>query len=893
MPTTPRYRILDPIGRGRIGEIHLGEATDPDVKPRQVAVAMMDPRLTEHQPSFQLLQEQVEILERLRHPNIARTLELSWFLEGWGLVMEYARGLDLELYRLAGALPVRVVAEIVEQVSGALTAALELPLQGEDQPLGLVHGDLVPSLVRLDAQGGIKVCAFGLAAADGPDPSYAAPDCHEGGGSALGDVYSLGLIMARLLSGRDFQQPPRSAPAHKEFVAAILDAVSQQVRQEVPASMHQATEPVLLMLESMLDFEPRRRPSARRVQMGCRSMLGVLPGPWLQAWAQARVPDYYEKALEFARSRDPAAVRMPIDSAQPAATKAAAPAAAHPFFMDGSFEDDEDELPVLTPAMVSIEPDLDDEEDTSASVLDAEAVTGDVSDDEASSDVLLDDEESSTGGLEAPGAPPVPEPLLEPDVAAATGQAAAVQAGPQPESEVLLEEDSEEVSQDEPEEESVEEASQDEPEEESAEEAVEEEPVPTVDELEPAEVEPEPAEVEPEPLEDEPEPAEDEPEPLEDEPEPAEELAEDEPEPAEVELEPAEVELEPAEVELEPAEDEPEPAEVELEPAKDDLEPVEELAEDEPEPAEEPAEDEPEPAEDLAAAALEPLDDDDVEDVSEHLIDEGIGVIGEAPVELEPKEQPKVAPTPIPAPARPAATPPPALARKPQDKDGAPIPWWVFLFFLLAIIAVLLLWMKGLLGPTQLDVPLDGAPTTEVPASQPPVVEPPPAPEAVEVPDPAPAAAPPEPAAAPPPATPPAAPRAERPAPAAAPVAEPVPVAKPTPAAKPPPAAAPPPEPVPDAAPVPEPAADPKPAAKPVAASTAGGGTVSLEGDATKVLLQGDNGSFPLGSVPAGTYSISAWFGGDAPVPAGTVTVSEGQSVTLRCSSLMLRCSSD
>ncbi|MFH1469434.1 MAG: hypothetical protein ABIO70_33925, partial [Pseudomonadota bacterium] len=75
------------------------------------------------------------------------------------------------------------------------------------------------------------------------------------------------------------------------------------------------------------------------------------------------------------------------------------------------------------------------------------------------------------------------------------------------------------------------------------------------------------------------------------------------------------------------------------------------------------------------------------------------------------------------------------------------------------------------------------------------------------------------------------------------------------------------------------------------AATSGAQATVRLEGDATKVLLQAGGGSFPVGQVPAGTYNISAWFGGDAPVPAGTVQVAAGETATLRCSSLMLRCS--
>ncbi len=801
MQTTSRYRILDPIGRGRIGEIHLAEAIDPEVKPRQVAVAMMDPRLTEHEPSFQALQEQVEILEQLQHPNIARTLELAWFLEGWGLVMEYARGLDLELYRIAGAMPVRVVAEVVEQVCSALGAALELPLPGEEQPLGLSHGDLVPSLVRLDADGAIKVCAFGLAAADGPDPLFAAPEQRQGQAGPAADVYSLGLMMARLLSGMDFPRPPADPSAHREFVSTLIEACSAKVHEETPTASRQAVEPVLLMLESMLSFEPARRPTARRIQMGCRSMLGVLPGPWLQAWAQERVPQYYEKAVEFARTRDPAAVVMPSDAARtidPVPFADQEEPEVHPFFMDGLLDDElgDDEPPDVGPAAIAMPVSHEEPDD--------EEPTGE------------DDEEPTNEQEEARS-----EPLEDVEVE-------------------IAEEPSEELE------------------------------APVLEEEEPSQEEP------------------------------SEELEEPSEEPSE-ELEAPAVEVEIAE---EPSEElSQEPSSVEEDPSQEEHDEERRLG---PAtlaiPSEPTGASDPEP---LVDADIDPLDDEDIEDVSEHLIEESVGVIGQIdPDEPSPSESeaaPSGAPVSDPREllekkqAERRATPPPALAQKKPEKKGSPIPWWVFLFFLLAILGVVALYMSGLLGESRIDTP-PARPAPEAPVeAAPPAVEPPapdpeppvapatgpedavdPRPEAEAAPTPTPTSAP-QPAAAP------------RPAPQPAP--KPAPQPAPQPAPKPEPKPAPKPEPQPAPKPEPQPAPEPAPAPKP--APTSGGGTVSLQGDATKVRLQSDQGSFPLGSVPAGTYSISAWFGGDAPVPAGTVTVAEGEQVTLRCSSLMLRCSRD
>jgi serine/threonine-protein kinase len=84
-----------------------------------------------------------------------------------------------------------------------------------------------------------------------------------------------------------------------------------------------------------------------------------------------------------------------------------------------------------------------------------------------------------------------------------------------------------------------------------------------------------------------------------------------------------------------------------------------------------------------------------------------------------------------------------------------------------------------------------------------------------------------------------------------------------------------------------------EPSPTPPAPSTPGG-TVKLSGDARNAWLTNSAGKkYPVGSgsVPPGTYDIKAWFDGSTEgVAAGQVTVSDGESVTLKCSSMMLRC---
>ena len=126
----------------------------------------------------------------------------------------------------------------------------------------------------------------------------------------------------------------------------------------------------------------------------------------------------------------------------------------------------------------------------------------------------------------------------------------------------------------------------------------------------------------------------------------------------------------------------------------------------------------------------------------------------------------------------------------------------------------------------------------------------------------------------PPPSDPPEAADAGQPAPQA-------PAPAPAPA---PPAAAISPTPVPPPAPAPD--QQPEPASKPMA-------EMLLTGDARSVWLVSDDGRYPVGQIPPGSYQIKAWFDQPEPAVAGSVTLHDGERVTLRCIGAMARCVRD
>ncbi len=819
-----RYRILEPIGRGRVGEVFLAEFIPELGEPGFLALAQLDQRIASDADLVLQLHQQVELLSNLVHPGIARTLALQEIDGGLCLLMEYAPGVDADFHAQLGALPTRVAVELVEHVAAALHAAWEQPLHGQGKPLRLLHGDLAPSMLRLSEQGQLKVCGFGLSAPDGPDPRFAAPEVRSGQLGPAADIYSLGLHMARWMSGRDFPPAPADASAHSAFLSSLLDDVWRKIIVGQPASVQQAMEPLSLMLETMLEFQPSRRPSARRVQLGCRSMLGVLPGPWLQSWAQVRVPELLARAEEPARG--PASVVLP-SPVVPAPTAEPAPP---PPVAERPLE------PQKPPAQ----------------------------------------------------AQPVPEPI-----AAEIGEEELEENLPQ---DLSAEEEPPAAEEDEPSTDAEQPSAEEEQPSAEVEEPAAEEEQPSVEEEQPAVEQAEPSADAEQPSADAEQPSVEEEQPAVEQAEPsadAEQPSADAEQPSADAEQPSAEEEQPSVEEEQPSADAELDTDEDLEDVSQDLQYVgdadlQELGiEDlDARPAVEPTSEPADSGQDGSYAPARVA----VPSADERGTDPGIAPAAPEPVEQEPV----VAPVPAAGTApKPAAKP--AAAARPTGRRAT---WWVVGFFGLMIALVVLLWMLGLIGPP-------GEPSTspalepQAPAAAPAAPSQPAAPRPVaeeSPPEPAPAEAAPEPEV--PAVEPPPVPGPERPR---APAAQPSPAPRertvtPAPAPAPPvePAAAPEPtaEPEPTAQPAREPEPEPAPPPAP-AASSAGQGTVRQEGDASRIQLQSDSGSFPLGAVPAGTYTVSAWFGDGDAVPAGTITIAAGETVTLRCSSLMLRCSRD
>ncbi len=207
-PTVPEVRyghvvLQRVLGRGGMGEVHLGFHEGFQT---QVAVKLL-PELGQDEQLTERFLREARVAIRLDHPSIVRVLDVGKEGGRVYMTMEYVEGQDLEAYARTkgGTLEIAETLRLIGQAARGLAYA-----HGQ----GVVHRDIKPAnLIRRAKDGHVKVLDFGLARAEGMSQltaadqvmgtlPFMAPEHLQGRPGAGSDVYSLGVTLYRLLTGR-------------------------------------------------------------------------------------------------------------------------------------------------------------------------------------------------------------------------------------------------------------------------------------------------------------------------------------------------------------------------------------------------------------------------------------------------------------------------------------------------------------------------------------------------------------------------------------------------------------------------------------------------------------------------------------------------------------------
>jgi len=272
-----RYRIVALLGRGGMGEVYRAE----DLKlGNVVALKFLPASLQKDATALAGFHAEVRNARQVSHPNVCRVYDIGEVNGQHFLTMEYIDGEDLaSLLRRIGRLPGDKALETAHQICAGLAAAHDC---------GLLHRDLKPANIMLDGRGRVRITDFGLALSSedatgrsetAGTPAYMAPEqIGKGEASVRSDIYSLGLVLYELFTGR----LPYQATTPTEWRRAHLESSPR-----TPSSVVKDIDPVVeKAILRCLQKDPAQRPSS------VRQVAAAFPGgdPLAAALAAGETP---------------------------------------------------------------------------------------------------------------------------------------------------------------------------------------------------------------------------------------------------------------------------------------------------------------------------------------------------------------------------------------------------------------------------------------------------------------------------------------------------------------------------------------------------------------------------------------------------------------------------
>lgn len=237
-----RYKIKELIGGGGMSNVYLARDMILD---RDIAIKMLRYDFSNEEELRRRFQREALSTTSLAHPNIVNIFDVGEEGAIPYLVMEYVPGKTLKEYIIEQSpiAPERAV-KIMKQLASALAHAHHNQI---------VHRDIKPQNILMDEEGNVKISDFGIAMALSATSytqtnsvlgtvHYLSPEQARGGNATKkSDIYSLGIVMYELLTGR----LPFSGESAVSIALKHLQTETPSLREIVP-SIPQSLENIVL-----------------------------------------------------------------------------------------------------------------------------------------------------------------------------------------------------------------------------------------------------------------------------------------------------------------------------------------------------------------------------------------------------------------------------------------------------------------------------------------------------------------------------------------------------------------------------------------------------------------------------------------------------------------------
>jgi serine/threonine-protein kinase len=267
-----RYLIESLIGVGGMANVYKGR----DVRTgNQIAVKVLKEEFLDNEELVRRFKNESKAISILNHPNIVKVYDVSVTDQLQYIVMEYIDGITLKEYlkQRNGALTWKEVVHFATQVLSALDHA---------HSKGIVHRDVKPQNIMLQADGSIKMMDFGIARFSRAQSQtvsdkaigsvhYISPEQAKGDHTdARTDIYSVGVMMYEMLSGKlpfdgtgavsiaimQISEKPKPLAEIAPQTPAGLRQITEKAMEKDPDKRYQSAQEMLAAIE-----EFKRNPS--------------------------------------------------------------------------------------------------------------------------------------------------------------------------------------------------------------------------------------------------------------------------------------------------------------------------------------------------------------------------------------------------------------------------------------------------------------------------------------------------------------------------------------------------------------------------------------------------------------------------------------------------------
>jgi serine/threonine protein kinase/Tfp pilus assembly protein PilF len=261
--TLGKYRLLEALGSGGMGEVYLAEDTRLG---RRVALKLLPPETADHPEKIQRFEREAQTIASLNHPGIVTLHSIEEADGRRFLTMEHVEGQTLGSSIPRSGLPMKRLLPLAIALTDAVSAA---------HRQGILHRDLKPENVMLTPEGRLKVLDFGLAklwadSADDEDRTtretqsvtqdgrivgtvaYMSPEQAQGlPVDHRSDVFSLGILLYEMATGE------------RPFQGRTNLSVLSSVLKDNPRPIHELREDVPRPLARMIQRALEKRPEDR------------------------------------------------------------------------------------------------------------------------------------------------------------------------------------------------------------------------------------------------------------------------------------------------------------------------------------------------------------------------------------------------------------------------------------------------------------------------------------------------------------------------------------------------------------------------------------------------------------------------------------------------------